>query len=150
MSAIRKKSFGVLAPRDANLDLADLASFEMTSEEPEHPLELVLDAGSGDWRASTDGPQTIRITFNDPQKVSRITLVFNELSVARTQEFALFTRRTSDEEWRQLVRQQFNFSPPETTREQEDYTLDMPDVTGIELQISPGAGRASLSRLVVS
>lgn len=150
MSAIRKKILGGTPPSSASLDLADLASFEMTSEEPEHPLELVLDAGSGDWRAGTDGPQTIRVTFNDPQKVSRITLVFNEHAVARTQEFALFTRTASDGEWRQLVRQQFNFSPPETTREQEDYTLDMPDMTGIELQIFPGTGRASLSRLVVS
>jgi hypothetical protein len=50
------------------------------------------------------------------------------------------------------VRQQWNFSPPETTREIEDYQVELSDVTVIELVIVPdnrrGAARASLKSKV--
>jgi hypothetical protein len=50
-----------------------------------------------------------------------------------------------------LVRQQYNFSPPATTREVEDYTVNLDRVTALELSIVPdisgGEARASLARL---
>jgi len=150
MSSIRKKTFAESPPVADSLDLVSLASFEMTSEEPEHPLERALEEGPGEWRAATDGPQTIRLTFYAPQRISRVTFVFLEHSISRTQEFALFARLAAENEWRQLVRQQFNFSPPHTTREQEDYALTVADVIALELRIFPGAGRASLSRFAVA
>jgi hypothetical protein len=49
------------------------------------------------------------------------------------------------------VRQQWNFSPPETERETEDYAVELSDVTAIELNIVPdksgGEARASLECL---
>ena len=46
------------------------------------------------------------------------------------------------------MRQQWNFSPPETTREVEDYQVEPSNVTVLELIITPsvsgGAARASL------
>ena len=49
------------------------------------------------------------------------------------------------------MRQQWNFSPPQTTREIEDYQVELSDVTVIELVIVPdesrGAARASLKSL---
>jgi hypothetical protein len=49
------------------------------------------------------------------------------------------------------VRQQWNFNPAETTREIEEYRVDLPDVTVLELIIAPnisgGATRASLKSL---
>ena len=49
------------------------------------------------------------------------------------------------------MRQQFNFSPPATTREVEDYTLNLERVTALELSIVPeisgGEARASLATL---
>jgi hypothetical protein len=52
------------------------------------------------------------------------------------------------------VRQQWNFSPPETTRETEEYHVELSDVTVLELVIVPdigrGAARASLQSLRLS
>jgi hypothetical protein len=49
------------------------------------------------------------------------------------------------------VRQQWNFSPPGTIQEPEDYGVDLLDVTVMELEIVPdqsgGEARASLESL---
>jgi hypothetical protein len=41
------------------------------------------------WRAASSGTQTIRLIFDEPQRLARIALVFEETETARTQEFAL-------------------------------------------------------------
>jgi hypothetical protein len=52
------------------------------------------------------------------------------------------------------VRQQWNFSPPETKREVEEYQVELSNVTVLELIIVPnmsgGAARASLKSLRLS
>jgi hypothetical protein len=52
------------------------------------------------------------------------------------------------------VRQQWNFSPPNTVREVEEYQVEISDVTILELVIVPdisrGAARASLKSLRLS
>jgi hypothetical protein len=52
---------------------------------------------------------------------------------------------------REIVRQQWNFSPPETIREVEDYTVALTDVTVLELVVVPdksgGQAHASLESL---
>jgi hypothetical protein len=52
------------------------------------------------------------------------------------------------------VRQQLNFSPPNTTREIEEYHVQLSDVTVLELVIVPdisrGTARASLKSLRLS
>ncbi len=49
------------------------------------------------------------------------------------------------------MRQQWNFSPPGTERETEDYAVELSDVTALELNIVPdksgGEVRASLECL---
>jgi hypothetical protein len=49
------------------------------------------------------------------------------------------------------ARQQWNFSPPGTVREVEDYLVDLSNVTVVELEIVPdkssGEARASLESL---
>jgi hypothetical protein len=55
---------------------------------------------------------------------------------------------------KEIVRQQWNFSPPELIRETEDYQVDLSNVTLLELVIKPniggGAARASLNNLRLS
>jgi hypothetical protein len=50
--------------------------------------------------------------------------------------------------FREIVRQQWNFSPPGAVREIEDYVIELPDVTLLDLTIVPDIGngnaRASL------
>jgi hypothetical protein len=39
------------------------------------------------WRATEPGTQTIRLVFDEPQELKRISLVFEEDETMRTQEF---------------------------------------------------------------
>jgi hypothetical protein len=53
--------------------------------------------------------------------------------------------------YREILRQQYTFSPPGATREVEDYTVNLDGVTALELTIVPdisgGDARASLISL---
>jgi hypothetical protein len=142
-----------VSPTDQNwLDMDRLAQVEITSEAAGHPIESALlpDTGSG-WQAARDGEQTMRLLFDAPMRLSRIRLVFDEEQHVRTQEFTLRWSSDGGQSYRQLVRQQYNFSPPATTREVEDYTVNLDRVTALELSIVPdisgGEARASLARL---
>ena len=132
------------------LDLESLATFEISSEDAEYPIEGALRDDEKSWRAAEDGKQTIRINFDSPQIVSRIALRFEENNVARTQQLILLWRSSRESNWREIVRQQFNFGPPHTTTEREEYNVSLNDVITIELKIVPdinGKGRASLREL---
>jgi hypothetical protein len=78
-------------------------------------------------------------------------LAFHEDERERTQEFMLRWSPDGGATWREIVRQQYNFSPPGMTRELEDYAVDLEELTILELSITPdisgGKTRASLARL---
>jgi hypothetical protein len=110
----------------------------MSSEDPEHPVEgALLCTGEGGWRAARPGEQTIRLIFDQPQHVRRIQLLFEERDRARTQEFALHWSPDDGRSFKEIVRQQWNFSPAGSVREAEDYHVDLPGVTTLELAILP-------------
>jgi hypothetical protein len=137
------------------LDLNRAAVVEVTSEEKEYPVEAALVPGEmPSWRAADSGTQTIRLVFDEPQKLTRISLVFEDTETERTQEFVLRWSPDGGRSFREIVRQQWNFSPPETTREIEEYQVDLSDVTVLELVIAPsiggGVARASLKSLRLS
>jgi hypothetical protein len=134
------------------LELGKLAQVEISSEDPSHPIESALRPGEGSgWRAAEPGLQLIRLLFDQPQRISRISLLINEEELRRTQEFVLRWSQDHGRTYREIVRQQYNFNPPGTTTEQEDYTVDLAGVTALELDIMPdisGSGaKASLARL---
>jgi len=63
---------------------------EVTSEEKEYPVESALVSGEmRGWRAVDSGTQTLRLIFDEPQRLTRISLVFEESETERTQEFVL-------------------------------------------------------------
>jgi hypothetical protein len=134
------------------LKLDDLARAEVTSEDPAQPLEsaLIPGADSG-WRAAGPGKQTIRLIFDEPQRITRIQLTFIEAAVERIQEFALRWSADEGRSFHEIVRQQFNFSPGGATREEEDYQVALLGVTVLELALVPdmsgGKAPASLARL---
>jgi hypothetical protein len=137
------------------LDLDRAAVVEVTSEEKEYPVESALVSGEmRGWRAADSGTQTIRLIFDDPQRLTRISLVFEETETERTQEFVLRWSPDGGGSFREIVRQQWNFSPPNTIREIEEYPVELSHVTVLELVILPsisrGAARASLKSLRLS
>jgi hypothetical protein len=134
------------------LDLANLGMVEITSEDEAHPIECALQLGeTRGWRVAEPGPQIIRLLFDQPQKLKRIWLVFEETEIQRTQEFVLKWPPDHGRSFQEIVRQQWNFSPPGTVRETEDYTVGLFYVTVLELRILPdtsgGEARASLATL---
>lgn len=137
------------------LDLQRLAQVEITSEEATHPIEAALISGVGSgWRAAEAGEQTIRLLFDESQRIRLIQLLFHEDQQARTQEFVLRWSPDAGQSYREIVRQQYTFSPPGMTRELEDYTVDLVGVTALELRIVPdisgGDARASLAQLRIA
>ena len=137
------------------LDVERAAMVEITSEEKDYPVESAFasDEAQG-WRAAEPGPQTIRLIFDQPQRLKLIWLVFEENEISRTQEFVLRWSSDSGTSFREIVRQQWNFSPPETATEVEEYKVELSNVTVLELIIVPnmsgGTARASLKSLRLS
>jgi len=87
---INSISEAVTLSTDMWLDLRDLATAEITSEDVDHPIESALIPGRGPgWRAAKPGKQTIRLVFDEPMSIERILLRFEERERGRTQEFAL-------------------------------------------------------------
>jgi hypothetical protein len=109
----------------------------VTSEDASHPVEAAL-TGGAEWRASTPGKQTIRLTFREPQHLHRIYLRFVENEQERTQEFGLRWSADGGKSFRDLFRQQWNFSPQGATEEVEDYHVNLDNVGILELTIDPG------------
>jgi hypothetical protein len=133
------------------LDMEQVAQVEVTSEDAAHPVESALVPGEGGgWRAAQPGQQTIRLVFDQPQRLSRVWLLFIEPDTARTQEFVLRWSPDGGRSFRDIVRQQWNFGPPETIREAEDYRVQLSGVTALELVIVPdtsgGEARASIAQ----
>jgi hypothetical protein len=63
---------------------------EVTSEEKDFPIESALVVGkTTGWRAAYSGTQTIRLIFDEPQRLNHIALVFEETETGRTQGFVL-------------------------------------------------------------
>ncbi len=80
--------------------------------------------------------------------------VFEENETARTQEFVLRWSPDGGSSVKEIVRQQWNFGPPGSIREVEEYQVELSSVTVLELVINPniggGVARASLKNLRLS
>jgi len=130
------------------LDIDRIASVEVTSEQPGYPIECALMGESPGWRAAHSGTQIVRMIFDRPQTLRHIWLVFEDSENTRTQEFVLRWSGGQESSFREIVRQQWNFSPGGSVRETEDYTVHLSEVATLELIIVPdksgGDTRASL------
>jgi hypothetical protein len=133
------------------LSLEGLAEVEITSEDAGHPIESALLPGrTSGWKAAEPGQQTVRLLFRKPQDLRRIRMNFVERDVERTQEYVL--RWSSDgRSFSDIVRQQWNFSHPNSTNEVEDYRVELHGAILLELSITPdingGTACASLAEM---
>jgi hypothetical protein len=75
-------------------------------------------------------------------------VVFVEEEMERTQEFVLRWLPQGASAYREIVRQQYVFSPTGSTREVEEYQVDLKDLVTIELSIIPDiSGRTAFASL---
>ena len=154
---MRKRSIAqgtqAVTPPDKDwLDVENLAQAELTSEDASHPIESALKPGVGSgWQASEPGQQTVRLLFDKPLQVKRIHLEFQEGEQQRTHEFVLRWSSDGGRSYHEILRQHYNFSPPDNTREIEDYEFDLVGLTVLGISISPdmsgGSARASLAEV---
>jgi len=143
--------------RDQVGDIATIATVQVTSEAPEHPIDHAFDEhrGSGGtrWVAAELGEQTVILAFDTPQTINQILLEVEELEVARTQDLQLCLSCDGGRAYRELLRQEFNFSPGGTTFEREKWTVWAQGVTHLRLVIKPDKGgkpaRATLTSFVL-
>jgi hypothetical protein len=117
LSSMRKRLFTAtpqgLRPHDEGwLDLDTATIIEVTSEEKEYPVEFALVSGEvRGWRGAASGAQTIRLIFDEPQKLTRISLVFEEAATARTQEFVLRWSPDGGRSFKEIVAPAVEFQP---------------------------------------
>jgi hypothetical protein len=154
---IIKPSHTPPAPMPGEIDIAAVATVLVTSEDPDHPVDRAFDQqrgpGGSRWVAGEPGEQTLILAFDAPQEIRRILLEVEEAEDARTQELQLAVSNDDGQTYRELVRQEFNFSLPGTIFEREDWAVTVEGVTHLRLRITPDKGgksfRATLTSLVL-
>lgn len=133
----------LIPPRDW-IDVAALATVLISSEDAGHPVDNAFDGLSGPggtrWLADEPGEQVLILAFDVPQSIRRVALEVEETEVARSQELDLAISRDGGKIYRELVRQEYNFSPPGTTFEREDWAVAAEAVTHLRLRIKPDKG----------
>lgn len=117
-------------------NLERIARVEISSEDASFPIEQALGKKeTAGWRAAETGPQLIRLHFDEPLNIKRLRLHFVDKTTERSQEFAVFAG--SGHELKEVVRQQWTFSPYGSTEEIEDFALNLSGITTLELKIDP-------------
>jgi hypothetical protein len=140
------------------ISIPDLATVQVTSEDRDHPIDNAFDQtrgpGGSRWIADGPGEQTVTLLFDSPQTIRKIGVEVEELSVSRTQELSLSVSSDGGQSYRELVRQEFNFSPPGTSFERELWSVSAEAVTHLRLEIKPDkggrVGRATLTSLALA
>jgi len=117
-------------------ELERIARVEISSEDEQFPIEHALGKKeTTGWRAAATGPQLIRLHFDEPLNIKRLRLHFVDKAAERSQEFAVYAG--SGPELKEVVRQQWSFSPHGSTEEIEDYTVNLSGITTLEVRIDP-------------
>ena len=154
---LNTKKAAPIRPSDEK-DIGALATVFVTSEDPDHPIEHAFDANEGPgasrWVAGTPGEQTVILAFDGPQTIRKMRLVVEERDTSRTQEVDLSVSENGGRTYRHVLRQEYNFSPPGTTMEREEWAVSADGVTHVRLRITPdkrdGQCRATLTTFALA
>lgn len=144
-------------PDEPSIDIPAVTTVMLTSEAPSHPIDHAFDGhrgpGATRWVAAETGEQTIILAFDAPQTLRQVIVEIEETQTARTQELQLALSCDGGRSYREILRQEYTFSPPGTTFEREEWTASSAGVSHLRLWIKPDksgdAGRATLTSLVL-
>lgn len=132
------------APIPGEIDVASEATVLVTSEATEHPADNAFDGrrgpGASRWIAGEPGEQEIILAFDVPRPIRRVVVEVEEREVSRTQDLRLAVSSDGGATYRNLIQQEYNFSPPGTTFEREDWAVQAEAVTHLRLTIRPDKG----------
>lgn len=138
--------------RPGEIDIASHATLAYSSEDPDHPLEHLLDRhfGQGATRWASARPNAteyIVLEFDHPQRVSRLIYEVEECLQERTQAVRVEVWTDHVRTYRQVLAQDYTFSPQGATFEHEDVQLDLPAITHLKLTIVPNKGGSGVATL---
>jgi F5/8 type C domain len=137
------------------IDIAAHAVLGYTSEDPDHPIENLIDGrygrGGTFWAgAKPNTTERIVVEFDQPQTVSYMIYEVEEYSCERTQEVRVEASSNGARSFRQVLVQEYTFSPAGATFQREEQRLNLPSITHLRLTIVPdksGSGTAKLNSL---
>ena len=136
------------------LDIPAIATVIVTSEKPTHPIELIFDSkrgpGASRWQAATPGQQSLILDFDKPQTLRQLILDIEEPEVSRTQILWVSVSSDGGRSYRELIRQEYNFSPPGTIYECETWTINALHTTHLAITIEPDKNGQSAYASVTS
>jgi hypothetical protein len=90
------------------------------------------------------------IEFDRPQAISRLVYEVEETMRERTQEVRVEVSEDGGRSYRQILVQEYNFSPGGATYQREEQRVNLRQVTHLRLTIVPnksGSGTATLTTL---
>ncbi len=137
------------------VDIPSCATIAYSSEDRAHPIEHLLDGQSGPgatrWTsARPDVTEQILVEFDQPQTISRLVYEVEEAIRERTQEVRVEVSEDGGRTYRQLLVQEYTFSPRGATYQREQQRLNLHQVSHLRLTIVPnknGSGTATLTSL---
>jgi hypothetical protein len=137
------------------IDIASHAVLAYTSDDPDHPIENLIDGHYGRhgtfWAgAKPNTTECIVLEFDQPQSVSCLIYEVEECSCERTQEVRVEVSSDGARTYRQVLVQEYTFSPAGATFQREEQRLNLPPITHLRLTIVPdkhGSGPAKLNSL---
>src|SRR6476660_8457360 len=160
-SRLRKRPLETDATTNARaageIDIAGCAAIAYTSEDPAHPVEHMLDGccgpGAPRWMsARPDTTEHIVIEIDRPQTISGLVYEVEETTRERTQEVRVEASEDGGQSYRQILVQEYNFSPGGATYQREEQRFNLRQVTHLRLTIVPnksGSGTATLTALLL-
>ncbi len=87
--------------------------------------------------ATEPGEQTIVLAFDPPQSIRRIALEVEDEEVCRTQVVQISVSSSRGWKYQELVRQEYDLNPPESTYKRDECSLMADSVTHLKLWIQP-------------
>lgn len=152
---MRKKIIEIESTKSTDeIDITKIATGLITSEDANHPLENAFDdkrgKGGSCWIADSTDEQTLILEFDTPQAIRQVILEIEELEVSRNQELQISISHDGGESYQEILRQEYNFSPPGTTFEKEEWTLNADNVTHFRLVIKPDKGNKPCKAKITS
>ncbi len=137
------------------IDIASQAVLAYTSDDPDHPIDNLIDGHYGRdstfWAgAKPNTLERIIVEFDQPQSVSWMIYEVEECACARTQEVSVEVSLDGGSTYRQMLVQEYTFSPAGATFQREVQRLNLPPISHLRLTIVPdkhGSGPAKLNSL---
>jgi hypothetical protein len=134
------------------MDIAGCALLAYSSEDPAHPLEHLIDGhcGRGGTRWASARPnvtERLVLEFDHPQRISRLVYEVEECHEERTQEVRVEVSTDLGRTYRQVLAQDYTFSPQGATYQHEDLRLDLPAISHLRLTIVPNKGGSGVATL---